>query len=173
MSGTTGPVKYWLDTSVLIQAARTYYAHDFCPGFWDFLAREAQIVSIEKVEKEIARGKDRLANWISSQSKPIEFYPINDPQVIKEYRLLQQWANGSNSQYSPNARQEFAQADNADPWLIATAKAKGGVVVTHEKPNPDIRRRIPIPNVCQAFHVPYCDTWTLIRAFQARLVLAP
>ncbi|MFN3075416.1 MAG: DUF4411 family protein [Alphaproteobacteria bacterium] len=50
----------------------------------------------------------------------------------------------------------------ADPWLVAKAIATGATVVTHEKPNDDAKRRVPLPNVCQKFSVPYLDVYTLL-----------
>ena len=42
-------------------------------------------------------------------------------------------------------------------------KEPGRVVVTHEQPAPDARRKVPIPNVCQAFNVPLVDTFEMLR----------
>jgi predicted nuclease of predicted toxin-antitoxin system len=67
------------------------------------------------------------------------------------------------SHFTSQARREFAEADNTDPWLVAYAKAKQCVLVTLEKDNPAMRRKIPIPSVCQAFQVPYVDTFKMLR----------
>lgn len=45
-----------------------------------------------------------------------------------------------------------------------SVKAVGATVVTHEKPNPHVQRRVPIPNVCHALGVPYVDTFEMLRA---------
>ena len=61
-----------------------------------------------------------------------------------------------------------AFAAGADGWLVAYAKVQGFVIATDEVPNPNVRRRIPIPNVCDAFGVDYIDTFDLMRALGAR-----
>jgi len=53
---------------------------------------------------------------------------------------------------------------------VAYAMAqKGRVVVTHEVLRPDVRTRIPIPNVCEPFHIRYIDTFAMLRELGARL----
>lgn len=72
------------------------------------------------------------------------------------------------AQFSTAAKAEFAETENADAWVIAFAKAVGATVVTHEKPNPHVQRRVPIPNVCDALGVPYVDTFEMLRALATR-----
>ena len=62
-----------------------------------------------------------------------------------------------------NTKDEFSRADNADAWTIAYASTHNCVLVTQEVLNDNIRRKIPIPNVCAAFNVKYIDTFTLLR----------
>jgi len=64
------------------------------------------------------------------------------------------------------AKADFASG--ADGWIVAYAKAKGHIVVTHEVLNPDIRRKVPIPNVCNAFDVNYHDTFEMLRKLGVR-----
>jgi hypothetical protein len=71
------------------------------------------------------------------------------------------WVQAQN-QFSPPAKADFA--NGADGWLVAYARAKGCVVVTQEVPAPDARRKVPIPNVCQAFDVPFVNTFEMLRA---------
>ena len=59
----------------------------------------------------------------------------------------------------------------ADPWLVAVAKTLGGTVVTHEQPNPDAKKKIFIPDVCNHFGVPYMDTFELLQRKKAQFVL--
>lgn len=60
-------------------------------------------------------------------------------------------------------------ANGADGWLVAYARAKGHVVVTHEQLSADVRRKVPIPNVCNAFGVRYVDTFEMLRELGVRL----
>lgn len=70
------------------------------------------------------------------------------------------WSFGQN-QLTTEAKSEFARC--SDGWLIAYAKVKGLTVVTHEKFNAYIKRKIPIPNVCKVFNVQYIDTFNMLR----------
>lgn len=57
----------------------------------------------------------------------------------------------------------------ADSWLIAMAKAYQYTIVTHEEYKSDIKRKIPIPNVCRAFDIPYINTFEMLRRLGVRL----
>ena len=68
-----------------------------------------------------------------------------------------------------SAKNEFASEDKADPWLIAHAIVTGRVVVTEEVFNHDIKRKIPIPNVCKEFDVPYMNTFQMLHELEIKL----
>jgi len=70
-------------------------------------------------------------------------------------------------QFTDAAKEQFARG--ADGWLVAYAKAMGYVVVTQEQISADVRRRVPIPNVCTAFGVRYVDTFEMLRELGSRL----
>lgn len=153
-----------LDTNVFIEAAKRYYAFDIVPGFWDMLiakAKDGHILSIDRVKEELLRGRDELSKWANGQFHS-HFASTKDQAVLDVYREIIQWAYNQ-PQFEEGAKKDFARADNADAWLVAYAKAKRCVVVTEEKFNPDIKRKIPIPNVCQAFGMCYVDTFEMLR----------
>jgi len=52
--------------------------------------------------------------------------------------------------------------------LIAYAKAKSMILVTHEVLARDARKTVPIPNVCEAFGVSYVDTFEMLRDLEAQ-----
>lgn len=161
---------YVLDANVFIDAARTYYAFDLAPTFWEGLvqkAREGRLLSIDRVKDEIDRGKDELARWAAGDFNRW-FASTDDEAVLAEYRSLMRWAV-KQPQFNGAAKDEFAEAKNADAWLVAYARARGAIVVTNEKPDLKIRRRIKIPNVCQAFAVAYVDIFQMLRALELRL----
>lgn len=158
------PPPFVLDTNVFVEAARRYYAFDIAPAFWEQLEAQAQaggLLSIDRVKDELARGKDELARWANGQFHAY-FASTNSTDVLHAYREIMNWAYAQ-AQFSSDAKAAFAAADNADAWVVAYAKAKGGVVVTHEQYDPNVRRKIPIPNVCRAFGVSYIDTFAMLR----------
>ena len=65
------------------------------------------------------------------------------------------------SVFTPLAIAEFAQV--ADAYLVATAAAKGYVLVTNETSDPLCRRRVKIPDACNALGVRYCDLNQVLR----------
>ena len=164
------PPKYVLDANVFVQAARQYYAFDLAPAFWQALVDHAsndRVLSVDRVKDEIDRGRDELARW-ANEDFHTYFASTNPEDVLQVYANIMQWAQAQ-SQYSEAAKAEFADQRNADAWIVAYAKANGCAVVTLEQPDPQIKRRIPIPNVCLAFEVPFIDSFAMLRALGVRL----
>jgi hypothetical protein len=159
---------YVLDADVFMTAARSYYAFEVAPAFWEALVHHAsngQLLSIDRVKDEIERGKDDLVKWANATFSPW-FASTAQDDVLAAYREIIGWAQAQ-SQYFDYAKEEFAQG--ADGWLVAYAKSKGCVVVTNETFEPAIKRKIKIPNVCRAFGVPYIDTFQMLRALGIKL----
>ncbi|WP_053361470.1 DUF4411 family protein [Bacillus sp. FJAT-27251] len=159
-----------LDANVFINAHRLYYSFDFAPSFWQALeeaAKKSAICSIDKIHEELtcAAEPDHLHEWSGNQFRE-HFEKTDSQDVIEAYARLQQWANSSDH-FLPEAKSEFAS--NADAWLIAYAKARGGTLVTHEAYNREKRNRILIPVACQEFEVPYVNTFDMLRQLNIKL----
>jgi hypothetical protein len=157
---------YILDANIFIQAARTYYAIDLVPGFWNTLVthgKSGKIATIDHIEAEILRGNDPLAVWIKNDFTFI--MPTNNAAVAAEYSQMVNWVQ-SNAHYTDAAKAEFASV--ADGWLIAYAKLNNLVLVTHEQPDKKSKRRVLIPDVCEQFGVDYINTFDLLRALKAQ-----
>ncbi len=160
--------KFLLDASVFIQAKRSYYAFDLCPGFWECLIwhhEKNRVQSLDRVRQELERGRDDLQQWAASEMPASCFASSDDPSVIELFGQMLTWVQGQ-SQFFPEAKAKFAA--DTDGWLIAYAKAKSLVLVTHEVLSPDARRTVPIPNVCEAFGVPYVDTFGMLRDLETQ-----
>jgi hypothetical protein len=156
-----------LDANVFIEAKRRYYAFDLAPRFWDSLilhAKNGRIESIDRVKEELVRGKDDLVTWAKG-SFHYAFASTDEEDVIKSYREIIEWVIAQ-SQFTEAAKADFAKS--ADGWLVAYARAKGRIVVTQEVLYPNIKSKVPIPNVCQAFSVPYVDTFKMLRDIGVR-----
>lgn len=162
-----GP-RYLLDANVFIEAARRYYAFDLAPRFWKSLvdlAHQGKIRSIDRINQELAKGKNHLAQWAKHDFSHA-FESTDDAEVIQSYQKIMVWVK-NHPQFSEAAKAKFA--DEADGWLVAYAMTKGFVVVTHELPADDARRRVPLPNVCQAFGVDFVDTFEMLRAAKVQI----
>jgi hypothetical protein len=117
------------------------------------------------VKQELELGDDDLKQWVDSVMPLTCFASSDDAAVITEYSQMQIWVQ-QQSKFTQEAKAEFAA--KADAWLIAYAKAKNLVLVTHEAPAPESRRRVPIPSVCEAFDVSYVDTFAMLRDLEAQ-----
>jgi hypothetical protein len=158
---------YVLDANVFIEAARRYYAFDLGTKFWDILNQHAEngvIESIDRVKDELDKERDELARWADSNFSHA-FCSTDQEDVIKSYAKVMTWVQAQ-SQFSDVAKADFAKG--ADGWLVAYAAAKGRTIVTHEVAAPDARRKVPIPNVCEPFHVRPVNTFVMLRELGAR-----
>ena len=162
---------YVLDSNIFIEAKNRYYGFDIAPGFWEWLEHSyttGKICSIRPVYAELTKRGDQLAEWVKMKSHKGIFTTIDGDQAIYGFvNKIITWAEDEN--YETSETQKFA--DCADPFLIAFAAAYGYTVVTHERPAPNSRNKIKIPDVCKAFGVKYCDTFTMFRSTGAQLVL--
>lgn len=163
---------YLLDTNVFIEAYRTYYAPGIAPGYWDWLAGEAQggqtICSIDAVRQELGKAgkKDPLAAWAGKLPRGFWLKARGTP-FVSAYAELSQWAAGPDSRYTSNAQNTFL--NTADSYLVAQAKATGGTVVTRELPSPESKARILIPDACNQLGVPYTDPFSMCLALGLQL----
>lgn len=156
---------YLLDSNVLIDAHRRYYAFDICPGFWACLLHHcasARILSIDKVFDEIT-GNDPLGQWV--RAAPVSFFrDSSDPAVQAAYAQVMQWVTSGS--FTPSALAEFAST--ADSWIVAHGMATGMTVVTEETYEPNRINRVKIPNACKAFNVNFINSFDMLRAVQAK-----
>lgn len=129
---------YLLDSNVFIEAHRSYYGFDFCPGFWDWLIKQGEAgttLSIKAVKDEIhgkdKERKDKLSSWIDNFGE--DFFQEPNPETFKAMVEVANWAHG-NPQYKESAIQTFLGC--ADFKLISYARANQLTVITLEKSAP-------------------------------------
>lgn len=162
---------YVLDANVFIQAQRHWYPFDIAPAFWEALIRHAgsgRLMSIDRVKDELDRGDDSIGDWAKDEFNNW-FASTAEADVLQSYREVMEWVM-EQDQFFDEAKAEFA--GGADGWLVAYARYHGYTVVTHEQYNRDVKKRVPIPNVCQAFGVSYVDSFTMLRLLGVRFSLA-
>ncbi|KDE21230.1 hypothetical protein AZ09_03810 [Acetobacter aceti 1023] len=154
---------YILDSNVFIQAKNSYYGFDICPGFWTWLDTEGQkkkIVFLSMVCDELIDGNDDLAEWAKSRQHVVWRQDVDDEITQKNFSRIA--ASVMSGPYKQTAKEHFLS--KADPWLVAKAMTIGGTVVTHETPNVTSFRRVPLPNICTDFQVPWINTFELLRS---------
>ena len=152
---------YLFDTNIFIKS-KNEMPQDIWPTFWhkiSELIQEGKICSSVKVKEEIDHGNDELTQWME-QNATSDFYLDVDNDVLRQYAITQNWAT-SNTIFTPQARIEYATV--ADAFLVATASAKHLTLVTNETSNPGCKKRVKIPDACNALGVKYCDLNTALR----------
>lgn len=160
--------RYLIDSNIFIEAHRRYYAFNLCPGFWQslvWLHGQDRVISLDRVKNELSDEGDSLDEWAKNTMPASGFAPSNDPIVVEWFGKIQIWAQ-NHSQFTDAAKEEFAQV--ADAWLIAYARAHGLILVTHEQFKPGVKKRIPIPNVCNQFDVPCANTFEMLTSLDVK-----
>jgi predicted nucleic acid-binding protein len=61
--------------------------------------------------------------------------------------------------------------DAVDWLLVAHARAHDHTLVTHERSQPNAKRRVLVPDACLAMGVEFADTFSMLRQTRARLEL--
>jgi hypothetical protein len=160
--------KYLIDANVFMTAHRQWYPFDLAPGFWEQLVEKAssRIVIIEEIQKEIRKGQDLLVKWYERECTNFTVIGMPGLDVIESYRTIINSVNNS-EQYKASAKREFASS--ADSWLCAHGLALGETIVTLEKYDAEIKRRVKIPNVCCEFGIEYIDLLQFMREIGIRL----
>jgi hypothetical protein len=168
----SGSKRYVLDANVFISAKNTYYAFDLCPGFWKALIvqHEAKrVFSIDRVFGELIAEGDELSKWAKVTAPETFFKKTQDAAVIKAFQKMVTWTNAQ-PQFTSAAKSDFA--DVADGWLMGYAQVNGSTVVTHEEFTPEVKRKVPIPNLCLEFDIPYVNTFEMLNDLNVRFVLS-
>ena len=157
---------YAVDANVLISAYRDYYPPDLFPGVWDSMAHHivaGRLLIIDRVRAEIT-GPLGLVQW-ADQASNGTFVSTVSQLVAASYGKMADWVH-ENLQFLPAASEEFARG--ADGWLAAYALVTGAVLVTNEVFIPDVRRRVPLPNLCRQFDVSYRNMLGMLRDLDMR-----
>lgn len=153
---------YLLDSNIFI-TAKNSLPTDIYLSFWRTiagLAHSGHFKSVKKVETELRKGKDELVTWIDTDL-PQDFFIQEDINTLTALAKVSAWANQSTT-YSPAAKTEFATV--ADSWIVAEALSRSLTVVTFETSDINCKRRVKIPDACNAVGVNFC---TLNDAFRA------
>ena len=155
-------MKYLFDTNVFITAKNTYYAMDIVKSFWKCLEQDVinnKILIIDKVYEEIIKGNDELATWVIKIFSD-KIISSNKDTIIKNYSEIIDLI--AKKEYSRKAQDEFARV--ADSWLIAHAYNTDHCIITNEKYDPNIKRKIQIPNICNLFNISHMDLFQFMRS---------
>ena len=161
---------YLLDSDIFIAAKNSYFAFDLCPGFWKSLLhfhREGRVFSVDRVRTELlaARLDEDLVQWVKNDVPKGFFLSTEPDDVARVFSEIMRWVH-RHPNYLGQAMEKFAKG--ADGWLVACAKVRGATVVTNEKPAPQSKKHVKLPDVCDEFSVPQKNTFGMLRALGAQ-----
>jgi hypothetical protein len=144
-----------IDTSSLIEAWRRAYPPDTFPGLWariEEAIENGDLIASAEVLRELEEVDDGLAKWARDHRSM--FIPLDDQvQEIAE-RLI--------NEYEGFVDVALGRSD-ADPFVIATAIARGAMVVTQER-LVGAGGRPKIPNVCETEDVACGNLLDMLRS---------
>lgn len=152
---------YLLDTNIFI-THKNSTPLDVYPSFWRTLSELAQagiIRSVGKVKEELDKCSDELTEWVNN-NLPKDFFIPEGAATFNALSTVSMWTNTSEI-FTSAAKATFLSV--ADSWIVAEALAQGYVVVTFETSDPTCRRRVKIPDVCNALGVAYCTPNEMLR----------
>lgn len=143
----TQPAFYSFDTSAIINGRRDIFILPTFQAVWDGIANMVafgQVRAVDEVKHELTKKSDDAVKWAQgckglfvSLSADIQRATT---EVLREHPRLV-GIGGSTPR------------NGADPFVIALAKARRGIVVTQEEPRNLKKPRIP--DVCDALDVPW------------------
>ena len=158
---------YLLDANVFIQAKNLYYGFDFCPAFWDWLAKNNQlqkVFSIDRVLDELKAGDDELSVWAQKQGE--KFFVKPDQSILPVLGKVSNWA--TSQKYEPVAVNTFLQV--ADYYLVVQALSKNFTLITHEVAS-DTTKKIKLPNICIGLGIKFMSPYQMLRHENALFIL--
>ncbi|MCK9217203.1 MAG: DUF4411 family protein [Firmicutes bacterium] len=159
--------EFILDSNIFILCHRQRYPFEMAPAFWRQLTGKGgqRVILLDKVKDEIYRNDDELSDWLKGNEDFFQIKKVSESEVIRCYSDIISFIKES-TQYRETAKAEFASV--ADSWICAYGMAYGNVIVTNEKYEPDIRKRIKIPNVCHEFNLEYIGLLEFMRELDIR-----
>ena len=139
---------YVFDTSAILECWVRSYPPDVFPGLYDFLSaeiEEGKLVAPDEVLYEIGKKDDDVLAW--GKKNRTMFLPLDEEIQMAAVDILEDF---------PRLVEAGGKRSVADPFVIALAKVKDGIVVTMEK-NIATERRIRIPRVCDELKIKWCS----------------
>ena len=152
---------YSVDSSSLMDWQARYYPVDVYPSV---LGRVEELIAAQRflapalVKEELhAVGTGDLIAW--ADARPAIFVPTSE--LLAEAQAIQ-------SRF-PGLRDPKAEYEEADAYVIALARLRGGIVITQETPAGEKRnpkRTHFIPDVCREMGIPCFNLLGLMRREQ-------
>ena len=135
---------YCIDTSAILEVWTRWYPIEVFGSLYqklDELINAGRLIAPAEVLHELLRQSDAVSQWATSRRKM--FHDLSEDLQNATKEVLRKCS----AMVNPNKMKT-----EADPFVVALARMKGGVVVTQETPsgNPE---RLMIPDACQLLKI--------------------
>lgn len=142
---TTPSVAYVIDSSALIDL-KEHYPEDTFPSLWERLeelASNGRLKCPREVLREIEKKNENLHDWLKNNAAV-----ISDAETAKLAPVAAQ-IDSSYPELKKGRHSKFPKPRSADPWVVALASQKKGIVISTERPRPNAQKITQIPDVCR------------------------
>lgn len=161
--------KFLIDANSFMTPYQNFYPFDITPGFWEQLKKallDESVSILDVVKAEINKGGDELTNWVAAISD-LKTLDRRDQNILAKYGAVLSYLQNS-PLYNDKALRAWSDGNVADPWLIATAAAKGYTIITFEQSAGKISEKNPsgrpkIPDIAREFNVKCEDLYYFMR----------
>lgn len=142
---------YIIDTNSFIKL------HGFFPSvfptLWqkiDILIREQRLISVSEVLREINDKTGALKKW--AEENKIIFTKPSAEEALFVREIFE--ANNGHFQHNIKRQNILTGSPVADPFVVARAKIRSGILITEEVLKPEGSK---IPNICEHFQISYSN----------------
>ncbi|MBC6443757.1 MAG: DUF4411 family protein [Rhodobacteraceae bacterium] len=140
---------YVFDTNTFSQLFHSYYPKRF-PTLWDqfnTLVRNSKITSTREVMRELEGDREeKLREWAKTRRDIFPTPDAHEARFVRDIFAVEHFQN------IIEQKKLLKGGLNADPFVVARARAIDGTVVTLERESPNGAK---IPNICRHFDIPY------------------
>ena len=153
---------YCFDTSAFLNPFKRYYSFELFPSFWRGIEERIEagtIVTSELVRDELEQKEDGLSEWLRKQERLV--VPMDDDQQQQAAHIIATFKSWIEPKSSRN---------NADPFVVALARARKLIVVSDETGGGPGKPKIPF--VCGQLGVKHVSLFDYIRETKLRFSTA-
>ncbi|MCQ2815138.1 MAG: DUF4411 family protein [Bacilli bacterium] len=156
--------KYIIDSCSLITPFNGSYPMDNFPSFWDKLKEKilsGEIIICRATYDEVVPIGDDLSLWLKSIIDSGVQILEPDEDILNNFTSIVDHVDKHDPPYKASAVSEFMGC--GDPFIMASAKSRGYIVITEEIYSPGATKRVKIPNVCLEESIQYMNLTSYIK----------